>query len=152
MSFWRSARDGRRATAPRDWIAVSLVTWIAPIPLGLIMLGVPVMLMWLLESLSLATPSAVSLTFGLGWIVLFAPALSWLGLVLALPAIWLILRNGWGGWGSFAMGGLAIGWVAAGLLDGMHAVAPMAFGLFHGLIWRLAMGLLRPEVFALQKI
>ena len=84
--------------------------------------------------------------FGLGvWFVAnalaFSPLFSWVGWLIALPAIWAALRLGWFGW----LGALAIG-AAAGAIatEVVQTPAALPFGIGALLALRAVLGRLVP--------
>ena len=107
MAVLRSAPGGNRLPSARLWIVAYVGAWIAPMPIGLAMVGVPLFFLWAFEALGVTPPleSVVKLVFGIGWLVLFAPALSWMGLLLSIPIVWVLLRLGYGGRALFALCG-----------------------------------------------
>lgn len=147
MRLWRSAHNGQRALNLRDWVAVSVLTWLTPIPLGLLLIAVARVSIFGASVLGGTSPSVVATVYATGLIVVYIPFLSWIGLIPALPIVWLALRLGLGGWGSFALGGMGIGWFLAGIPDGVPPYPLMAAGMFHALIWRWMMGRFRPAAF-----
>jgi len=149
MAAFYSAGRGERALTWRDWLAGYAATWIVPVPLGLMMLVLPLLYMWPFEALGWPIPAhdPVSYVFGLGWVVLFTPMLSWIGILISVPIVWSVLRMGLGGWVNFLFGGALMGALAASMLDGMHALFPALVGAFSGVICRIVFCWLRPEVF-----
>lgn len=149
MAALYSARRGDRGLTWRDWLAGYAATWILPVPLGLLMLVLPVLYMWPFDALGWPIPAQepVSYIFGLGWVVLFTPMLSWIGLLISAPLVWAVLRLGLGGWVNFLLGGALAGALAASFLDGMHALFPASVGAVSGVTCRLVFNWLRPEVF-----
>lgn len=149
MALFASSARGTDHFSWRDWAVAYLSAWLAPVPLGVALLVVPLLVLWAFEALGVAAPfeDAISLAFGIGWVVMFAPMLTWVGLVIAAPVVWLVLRLGWGGWVSFVLGGVGAGYIAAALVGGMAPLIPTASGAVIAVILRAILGWLRPAVF-----
>jgi hypothetical protein len=148
-----SAPQGQRAFGLRDWAVAYVVTWIWPAPVGLILLAVPLLVAWALRwmDVTLGHDSGLMLVFGLGWVLFFAPLVTWVGLILSLPLVWAALRFGRAGWITFVLGGALTGWMAAGLIGGMAPVAPILFAVLSALVLRLLMGMMQPTAFLVKK-
>ncbi len=148
MALFRSARRGDRLLTWRDWLAAYGAVWVLPVPLGLGMLILAVLWRWPFEALGWAIPADApsAYIFGLGIVAVFIPGFSWLGLVVSVPLVWLVLRLGLGGWLSFALGGAAVGLLAAAMLGGMAAFAPVGIGVLSALAFRQMLRWLRPAV------
>ena len=153
MAVLRSAPGGNRLPGARLWIIAYVGAWIAPMPIGLAMVGLPLLFLWPFEALGVTPPfeSIVKLVFGIGWLVLFAPALSWMGLILSVPIVWVLLRLGYGGWVMFGLAGMGIGALVASMIGGMHPLAPTLLGAGSALIFRLLLSWMRPDVFLVKK-
>lgn len=153
MAALHSAHRGDRALSWRDWCAGYGATWVLPAPLGLAMLVLPILYQWPFQMLGWPVPAQepVSYVFGLGWVILFSPMLTWIGLLISVPVVWATLRLGLGGWLVFLIGGGAVGALSANILDGMHALFPALIGALSGYICRLVLKWLRPEVFDPEK-
>ncbi|WP_050523241.1 hypothetical protein [Pseudorhodobacter wandonensis] len=83
--------------------------------------GAPCVLGWILAALLIAgkglVPAEIQLPlYGLVYLLVFSPLFSWVGWLLALPLVWLLLRDGWFGWLSAGLVGLVAGAVAGGLI------------------------------------
>lgn len=153
MAALASAALGNRSLPLRDWALAYFVTWIWPVPVGLTMLVLFFGLSWGLRAIGLNVPfdSGLVAVYILGWVLVFAPVLSWIGLALSVPFVWLCLRFGWGGWVSFVLGGTIAGWMASWAIGGMTVLVPVGLGLVSALIMRLLLGMLRPSVFLVEK-
>ena len=117
MTLWRSG------AAPdwRDWAFAGMIGWFWSVPVGLVLWGVAVAVGQMSAEAALI-PMAASL------FLLFAPAFSWLGLVLALPVAVAAARRGLFGPASAALIGATAGGMAAGILGGTDARVVAAFG------------------------
>ena len=146
MAALRSARRGDRAMTLRDWLTSYGATWLLPIPVGLAMAILAILWRWPFETLGWAIPAdeASAYVFGVGMVVIFVPAFSWLGLIISVPLVWLVLRLGCGGWLSFGLGGAASGRLAAAMLGGMAAPVPVGIGVLSGLAFWSILRWLRP--------
>ncbi|MFN3954432.1 MAG: hypothetical protein ACK4LQ_08250 [Pararhodobacter sp.] len=146
MAAWRSPRAARPGW--KGWVLSSLAVWLAPLPLGLGVLvlayGLGVLLS-LDDMLDAAHPLVV--VHVAGYLLFFSPLMSWLGLLLALPLAWFLVRRGWGGWASFAVLGLAAGTLAGALLPNFAPAVASAFGLLAALAFRWILFRLSPEIF-----
>ena len=108
--------------------------WMAPVAVGLVGL-----LMAVLTGRTWAE-------FGLGvWFfanaLTFSPLFSWVGWLIALPAVWAALRHGWFGWGGAALIGAAAGAIAGSLVDTEIA---LPFGIAALILLRAVLGRLLP--------
>lgn len=130
MSVWRSGP----APAPRDWLLASLVGWFWSVPFGLALWLVAVVLGNLLPEMALL-PMAGAL------FLLFAPAFSWVGLLIALPMAVGAARRGWFGPGSAVVIGAVAGGLAAWALGGTNALVTAVFGAVTLLIIRATLTL-----------
>ena len=130
MTLWRSGP----APAPRDWLLAGLIGWFWSVPFGLALWLVAVVLGNLLPELALV-PMAGAL------FLLFAPAFSWIGLVIALPMAVGAARQGRFGPGSAALIGAVAGGLAAWVLGGTNAAVTAAFGAITLLIIRATLTL-----------
>lgn len=146
MAVWRSQPAGDRLLNRRDWALASVVVWLGTVPLGLGLAGLAY-----LASAGVSPPDPVELPrllvalYLLGYLLIFSPILSWVGVLLALAPVWWLLRNGAGGWGSFAALGLGAGGVAGALFHGVVIAA--AWGLLAALCFRRILFLRRPGIF-----
>jgi glucose-6-phosphate-specific signal transduction histidine kinase len=80
---------------------------------------------------------AALLVWALAYALLFSPVFSWIGWILALPAVTLALRFGWFGWLSAALIGAIAGAVAG---EALQIEAAPAFGLVALLCLRALLG------------
>ncbi len=149
MALFRSARRGDRAIGWRDWLVAYGAVWTLPVPVGLTVAIIAMLWRWPFETMGwpVAADAASAYVFGLGMVMIFVPAFSWLGLLLSVPVVWLVMRLGLGGWASYAMGGGAMGAVSAGALGGMALPAPVALGVLSALALRITLRWMRPELF-----
>lgn len=152
MAALRSARRGDRAIGIRDWLTSYGATWLLPVPIGLAMMILAILWRWPFEALGWAIPAdaASAYVFGAGMVVIFVPAFSWLGLIVSVPAVWLVLRLGFGGWLSFALGGATAGMLAAVMLGGMAAPVPVSIGVLSALALRRVLLWLQPAALVPQ--
>ncbi len=138
MSLLGSAPDGFSTLGWRRFLMAAGVAWLAPALLGALMLAVQ----WLLGTQG----------YGDGWLMLWAlsvlmllsPALSWFGLVLAAPAVAVLMDRGWFGWVPALALGIAAGGVTGWLMGNPLAVT---FGAAIMAVLRAAMARLCPEAF-----
>jgi len=146
MAAWRSRPAGDRLLSWRDWAVASVLVWLGPAPMALALLALTHLVSagfgW---SVSAQNTHPLSMLYILGYILLFAPVLSWTGLLVALGPVWWLLRKGAGGWASFAVLGLVTGAVVGGALQG--AVSAAVFGLPAALVFRWILFRLRPAIF-----
>ena len=145
--MFRSALRGDGLIPWRDWLAVTLLAWLAPPILGVALLLTHLVLIAAAGLFGATLPESVAGFFAFSLIAVFAPILSWIGFLVALPIILLVLRQGWGGWGSFVLGGLTVGALIAFLIGGGSELVVVPIGVLSALTWRWAMGRLRPEFF-----
>ena len=148
MGVWRSQPAGDRLLCWRDWAVASVVVWLGAAPLGLGVLALAY-LFSAVFGLSGATDMRHPLAalYVIGYILLFAPVLSWAGVLLALAPVWWLLRRGAGGWASFATLGLAAGTVAGTLFQGFAPGIAAAYGVLAALVFRWIFFGLHPAIF-----
>jgi hypothetical protein len=105
----------------RDWAVAAGIGWVWSVPVGLVL--------WVGASLLKGVASDAALyVMGAALALVFAPAFSWVGLALALPAAFVAARQGWLGLpGAVAIGALS-GAVAASILGGTSAIFTAGFG------------------------
>ena len=152
MAAWGSTGGKGSRLRLSDWLLASLTVWLGAMVLGA---AVTALATWLSALMGLGRPDEETahpllLLFLTGYILLFSPLFSWLGLVLALPAVWLLLRKGAGGWASFALLGAGAGTLAGLLIPGFLTLMASLFGLLAALAFRWVLALRRPEVFSPQ--
>jgi len=149
MAALRSAIRGDRVLAWRDWLTGYAAIWVLPIPLGLAMAFGSLLYRWPFEALGRAIPAdgPTSYVFGLGMVLVFVPAFSWIGLILSVPVVWAAMRLGLGGWLVFALGGAASGALAGALLGGMAPFVPMGIGVLSALAFHRILRWLCPRGF-----
>lgn len=132
---------GLRSTPARPgWVALllsGLAVWLLPVPVGVLLLTLA---MGLGAGLGLdGTGGDLHPLLALhiaGWVFLFSPMLSWIGLIAAIPAAaWLVWR-GWAGWVSFALLGLGSGTLAGSLVPGFATVIAALWGLMAAIVFR----------------
>lgn len=146
MVAWRSPRGARPGWTV--WVLASLAVWLAPLPLGLLLLALAHGLAAILSldgAPDAAHPLLVMHLFG--FVMFFSPILSWIGVLLALVPAWLLVRRGWGGWASFAGLGLLAGTLAGAMVPNFAAAIASGFGLFSALAFRWILFRLAPEIF-----
>jgi len=83
----------------------------------------------------------------LDYILLFAPVLSWAGVLLALGPAWWLLRQNAGGRASFAALGLGAGGFAVSLFQGFEPLIAAVFGLLAALVFRWILFRLNQAIF-----
>ena len=125
MTLWRSGP----APALGAWLLAGLIGWVWSVPFGLLLWLVAVVLGKLVPELALM-PMAAAL------FLLFAPAFSWVGLLIALPMAVGAARRGLFGPGSAALIGTVAGGLAAWALGGTSEVVTAVFGVITLLIVR----------------
>lgn len=148
MAVLRSARFGNRALTWSNWLFAYLILWALPIPVGIVLSTLAMVWRWPFEALGAPIPAetAVSVIFGFGVFLIMMPFVSWIGMVLSFPIVWLVLRFGLGGWLSFLLGGLVMAWAAAGILGGMSPEIPMVLGVLSALVLRWMLGQRSPWI------
>lgn len=133
------------------------MVWVAAPIVGLIL----VILSTILLGLSDGGGAATLLTRSLAWLsvtgfmLVWSPVFSWIGLLPAVPVVAWLLRVGRGGAGSFGLLGLALGAVCGAAIMALAGGTAIAFwGLFGGgvglasaLALRRALFWLEPEIF-----
>ncbi|SIT02605.1 hypothetical protein SAMN05421774_104182 [Gemmobacter megaterium] len=130
MMLWRSGP----ATRLPGWAVAALIGWLWSVPVGL--------LLWLASTLVGALDTGIALgLMGAALAGVFAPAYSWVGLVIALPVAVLADRRGWFGPVSALVIGAGAGVVAAAFLGGTSAALTAVFGAITLLIVRRALRL-----------
>jgi hypothetical protein len=153
--LWRNTQG----TPPglRTWLVAAGLVWVAAPIAGLILVIPATMLMGML--LTGNDPSPLARAMGwlsfIGFTLIYSPLFSWLGLALATPIAAWLLRTGFGGVGSFALLGLAIGAagggaavaLAGGAAFGFWAVFAALFGLVNALALRWLLFVLTPKIF-----
>jgi len=149
MALLRSARHGQRALTWSNWLFAYLILWTLPFPVGIVLSTLAMVWRWPFEALGTAIPAetVVSVIFGIGVFLIMMPFVSWIGLLLSFPIVWLVLRLGLAGWLSFILGGIAMGWAAAAILGGMAPEIPMALGVMTALVMRWMLRQRSPEIF-----
>lgn len=133
MSAFRS-EPGLQRAGWRVWAMATALIWLGPVVLGLVLLA----LAYALGAGMDATGGhgALGTVYITGFIFFFSPILSWIGLLVALPAAAWLMSHGLGGWASFTLLGLVVGLVAGlGLGGGYVFLAPL-FGALAALIFR----------------
>ncbi len=109
--------------------------WLAPVGIGLLGLALTYGFGWLITS-----EAALGLWLS-AYALLMSPLFSWIGWLIALPAVMLVLHRGWFGWASAALVGIAAGASAGALAE--TAIA-LPFGLVAILALRAVLGRLVP--------
>ena len=152
MAAWASAGGEESRLRLSDWLLASLAVWLGAVVLGAAMVALGTALSALMGLGAPEDDGAHPLValFVTGYILLFSPMFSWLGIILALPAVWLLLRGGAGGWASFALLGAGAGTLAGLLIPGFLTLMASLFGLLAALAFRWVLALRRPEVFSPQ--
>jgi len=148
MALIRSRRGGHARAAPFDWALAGLVAWIGPSLLGLALMALGAGLSrgagWpAVGALPAGLPGAAML---LGGTLFLSPLYSWAGLLPAVPAVWLLLRHGLGGWVSFLVLGLVLGDSAGRLVLGSADLA-RPVGALSALLFRATFFRLDPDIF-----
>lgn len=149
MAMLASARGGQRLLGWRDWLAALLVVWIAPALLGAGLVGLGMLFGGpeFREAADAGASQALIVLFLLGYVLLFSPVLSWIGLLIALPLVWMLLRFGLAGWLNMASMGAIAGLLAAGAVQGFHPLLPMVFGTLAALGFRAMLRARKPQAF-----
>jgi hypothetical protein len=122
------------------WRSLTLAgaaVWALPVPLGvgLLMLALALGQVTGLDNSGAATHPLVAIHLT-GWVMLFSPVLSWVGLIPALPVAGWMLRTGRGGWANFALLGLAAGVVGSWFVPGFSSLLAAAWGMLAALAFR----------------
>lgn len=149
MAALRSAPRGDRSLGLGSWVVGLLTTWIAPSMIGLVLIALATALSrggvaqdagWLVGLLAA------------GWVLVFSPLLSWIGLVALAPLFWLLLRAGRAGWASSmaagALAGLGAMVALTAIGSGMAVLIVVPFGAVAALILRATLGWLAPGAMA----
>lgn len=112
-------------------VSTAVLLWAAPVAIGGVLYALAVLI------------GPGEGTFGLLAIsvaLFFSPLLSWIGWIVALPAVWVLLSRGLFGWLPAAATGLAAGAIAGAITDSEIAIP---FGLVAILALRAALPLRR---------
>lgn len=145
MAALRSPRHGDRSLGLGSWVVGLLTTWIAPSMIGLVLIALATALSR--GGVAQDTGWLVGL-LAAGWVLVFSPLLSWIGLVALVPLFWLLLRAGRAGWASSMAAGALAGLAAMAALTAMGSAMAMLivvpFGAAAALILRAALGWLAP--------
>ncbi len=136
-AFLRSRRGGLRKIGSWGFFAAAVTAWIAPVPIGLALLGVS----------RLLSPEPALLVGLAGMAMLVAPMWSWVGLALGLPAAAGLLAVGWFGWIPALVTGALSALVAAEAIGGMGSAPALAVGLPAAAAFRAVLAAIRPEAF-----
>ena len=150
MAAWVSTGGNGSRLRLSDWVLASLAVWLGALLLGVAVIAFATGVSALLGMGAPEDDAAHPLValFVTGYILLFSPMFSWLGIILALPAVWLLLRGGAGGWASFALLGAGAGTLAGLLIPGFLTLMASLFGTLAALVFRWVLALRRPEVFS----
>jgi hypothetical protein len=111
------------------------MVWLLPMALGLAGL----LLTFAVNRL--AGAEAALVPWAISYALLFSPAFSWTGWLLALPPVALALWRGWFGWGSAGLIGAGAGALAGAMVDTELA---LPFAIVSLLALRALMGRLLP--------
>jgi hypothetical protein len=129
----------------------------ASIGLVAILIGLPSIglgLSWLVETQAVETDGGISI-YSVAQMVAYSPLVSWLGLLLGVPAVYGAIRAGYGGWlVTMAIGSvvgtivlLASVWIMMAFTGLRIALIGAVFGaVFAGVYW-MAMRLTSPTLF-----
>lgn len=150
MAALRSRPGGDRQVGIGSWVVGLLATWAVPSVLGLGLAGVAT----LLGQAGVHREGWLLTLHATGWVLVFSPLLSWMGLVALAPLFWLMLRRGQAGWAStMAAGALAaaLALVPLSAMGGaMAGVIVVPFGAAAALILRATLGWLAPAALAAE--
>ena len=150
MTAWRSAPGRERKLTFADWAIASVAVWLGALPLGAALVALSMAISAVLD---LGAPDEgahpLILPFVIGYILFFSPMFSWIGLLLALPLVWLLLRKGAGGWSSFALLGAVAGTAAGLMIPGFVTLLAAIHGTLAALAFRWILKIRQPEVFSL---
>ena len=128
----------RPGTPPLSLMAmVGLGLWLAPVALG----GGCLALFGMIGG---GGGTAGIAFWAAGMALLLSPLFSWAGWVIALPAAWALMAQGWFGWLPAAALGLAAGAMAGALMD---STLGTPFGVAAMLALRAVLGRLWPQGF-----
>ena len=99
----------------RQLLAATGVLWLAPMALGLCGLAI---FMAFSRGLGDQMYGELALSlWAISYALLLSPAFSWVGWVIALPAVAFALGRGWFGWGPAALIGITAGTVAGAVVE-----------------------------------
>jgi hypothetical protein len=100
----------------RQLLGTVAIVWAAPLVLGWFLIA-------LNRGLALFAPAEVQLTLYLtAMTLIFSPIYAWVGWGLALPILWLLLRDGWFGWVPALLTGAVAGACAGAIVESAIAV------------------------------
>ena len=121
----------------RPLLLAGAAVWALPVPVGagLLMLALALGQLTGLDGTGAPVHPLVAIHLT-GWVMLFSPVLSWLGLLPALPVAGWMLRSGRGGWASFALLGLLAGVVGSWMAPGFSSLVAALWGLLAALVFR----------------
>lgn len=112
-------------------IVTAVLLWAAPVGLGLACYGLAV---------AFGTGDASLYLLTIGITLIFSPILSWIGWVVALPAVWWLLSRGLFGWLPALATGFGSGAIAGAITDSELAIP---FGILSLLAFRAVLPLHR---------
>jgi hypothetical protein len=139
-TLWRSAPQ---SPVPIGTFLTSIaVLWLGPMVVG----RIAAFCVYL--ATPLLAPETQLILYNLSLVLIFSPVYAWVGWLVAAPILWFLLRDGWFGWGSAALAGLIVGFVAGSILETGIAIAfgPLALlTLRAGLGYRLPLGLAQKD-------
>lgn len=133
----RSRRGGLRRIGPWGFLAAAVTALIAPVPIGLALLGVA----------RLLSPEPALMVGLAGMAMLVAPLWSWVGLAIGLPVAAGLLAVGWFGWIPALFTGTLSALAAAEAIGGMGAAPALAAGLPATVAFRTVLAAIRPDAF-----
>lgn len=117
MTLWQSGP----APTLGGWIMAGIVGWLWSVPVGLGLWGLAALL-------GKVSAEAALVPMGAALFLIFAPAFSWVGLVIALPMALGAARRGLFGPASAALIGALAGALAAWVIGGTNAALTAPFG------------------------
>ncbi len=148
MAAWRSDPGGDRRLGGGAWLLASVTAWLGPALPGLALLAMAfgASRLWGLSGgAEAAHPLAA--VYVAGFVLVFSPVLSWVGVLVALVPAWMLLRRGWGGWASFGALGLVAGMLAGTMVQGFLPGLAAAHGVVAALLFRWVFCLIEPDIF-----
>jgi len=134
---WRTDEAAGRAITWGQWTAALLIALLVPVPAGLLMVHV------IAPLLPSAATGPVELAF-LGVLLVYSPALSWVGLVPGALLLRRALRRGVGGWATALVLGLILGTVLANWLGALAWMLGTVQALIFWIALHLRAGIAAP--------
>jgi hypothetical protein len=148
MAAISSAPRGDRLVGAGAWALALVGTWSLPPLLGLALAAAAMGLGSLTDSMA----HGLLALHAIGWILIYSPILSWMGLIPLVPLAWMLLRHGRAGWASIMVAGVVAGMAAlvplSAIGGGSAAGIVLPFGAFSALVLRAILARVAPTAFA----